>query len=450
MFREYDIRGIAGDDFTESIVETLGKSLAVFMRGKKTHNCIAVGRDGRHTSKALANALIDGLTSAGVNVIDIGRAPTGVTYYASATLKVDCAVQITGSHNPKEYNGMKIALGPSTIHGKDIQKLKEIGERGKFPVAKRPVTITRLNVVPQYQRRVLRDVKLRRRLRVVVDAGNGVGGEVAVPLFESLGCEVIPLYCDVDGDFPNHHPDPTLPETLRVLIKTVKKHGANLGIGLDGDADRIGAVDELGNIIPGDQLLMVLARSVLASNPGATIIGDVKCSRTLFDDVAAHGGKPLMWKTGHSLMKDAMVKHRAQLGGEMSGHIFFKNRWYGFDCAIYAAARLLETLAATRRPFSTYFNDVPKTYATPEIRVDAAEERKFPIVKQATAYFKEELGLRVNTIDGARIEFDDGWGLVRASNTSPVLVMRFEANSAKRLAEIQKLVETKINALNHK
>ena len=448
IFREYDIRGVTPTDLNEEIIEVLGKAFAVYLKGRKTHNTVAVGRDGRLTSKALANAFIDGLTASGMNVFDIGEVPTGVTYFALFTLDVDAAVQITGSHNPKEYNGLKMGVGSTTIHGSEIQKLRKIAEKGEFLTAKKPVTITRMNIIPKYWKRIAGSITVKRKLKVVVDAGNGVGGPVAVPLYKELGCEVVPLFCDVDGNFPNHHPDPTLPETLKTLIRTVKKEKADLGIAFDGDGDRIGAVDELGNVIPGDKLLLLFAREVLKDKPGAAIIGEVKCSRSLYEDIAKHGGKPIMWKTGHSLIKDAMREHKAQLAGEMSGHIFFKHRWYGFDDAVYAGARLLELVASGRKPLSAHFKNVPETFVTEEIRIDTDEVRKFAIVDEATKYFQNELKLDVNTIDGARIEFEDGWGLLRASNTSPKLVMRCEATSKKRMNEICKLIEGKVKELN--
>lgn len=447
IFREYDIRGIAGKDLDESTYEAVGKAACAFMKGKLKNKCLVVGRDGRLTSKAYANALIDGITSCGVNVIDIGLVPTGLLYFGLFTLPVDGGVMITASHNPKEYNGMKVAVGESTIHGKDIQKLREVALAGAFPKAKGPVTITRMDIVPKYIARVTRDIKLKRKLKVVLDGGNGTGGPVGVPLYEALGCEVIPLYCDVDGTFPNHHPDPTVPENLKDLVAKVKRTKADLGIAYDGDTDRIGAVDEKGNVIFGDQLLILFARAVLKAKPGATIIGEVKSSRTLYQDIAKHGGKPIMWKTGHSLIKAAMKKFGAQLAGEMSGHMFFKHRWYGFDDAIYAGARLLELLASGKKSLSEHLANVPKMYSTPEMRIETSETKKFEIVRQAQDYFKKQ-GYNVNTIDGVRIEFDDGWGLVRASNTSPVLVMRCEAETPKRLSEIRDLIESKIKELN--
>ena len=448
IFREYDIRGVTKRDLTEEIVEHLGKSIAVYMRGKKKHNCMAVGRDGRLTSKAYAHALIDGITASGIDVIDLGEVPTGVTYFSLFSQKVDGAVMITGSHNPKEYNGLKIAVNQSTIHGEEIQKIRAIAEAGKFLTAKKPVTITRMNIVPKYLNRIKRDIKLKRKLTVVVDAGNGIGGTTAVPLFEALGCEVIPLYCEVDGNFPNHHPDPTLPESLKSLVAAVKRRKADLGIAFDGDADRIGAVDNKGEMIAGDRLLILFARAILKEKPGAAVIGEVKCSRSLYEDIAKHGGKPVMWMAGHSLIKAAMKKYNAELAGEMSGHIFFKHRWYGFDDAVYAGARLLEILASGRKSLHQHLDDIPKTFVTDEIRIETTDDSKFRIVAAATRYFKEDLGLDVNDIDGARIEFDDGWGLVRASNTSPMLVMRAEATTRKRLKEICTLIEGKIDELN--
>jgi len=447
IFREYDIRGVTGTELTEEAVELIGRAFARYLKGKRKHNCVVVGRDGRLTSRAFAHAVIDGLTASGVNVIDIGEVPTGMTYFGLATLDVDGSIQITGSHNPKEYNGLKLGVGPTTIHGKEIQKIRAIIQNEDFIEGKKPVTITRMDLMAKYHSAIARRIKLKRKLKVVVDAGNGVGGKVAVPLYEKLGCEVIPLYCDVDGTFPNHHPDPTIGSSLKKMISVVKKEKADLGIGFDGDADRIGAVDEQGQIIPGDMLLLLFARSVLEDKPGATVVGEVKCSRVLYSDIEEHGGEAIMWKAGHSLIKDAMIRHGALLGGEMSGHIFFKHKWYGFDCAVYAGARLLELVAAKRKPLSAHLAGLPKMYATEEMRIPTTDSRKWKIVEKATKYFQDQ-GLEVNTIDGARIEFEDGWGLLRVSNTSPQLVMRAEAESAKRLREIKQLIEKKIEELN--
>jgi len=448
IFREYDIRGIADQDLSEDVFERLGQAYAVYLRGKKKHNTVCVGRDGRLTSKAYSRAVIDGIVSSGINVIDIGEVPTPLLYFSLFTLPVDGGVMITGSHNPKDYNGMKVAVGNATIHGKEIQKLGRIAIGDKRITTRKPVTITRMDIVPKYIRRVVSGIHLKRKLKIVVDAGNGVGGVIGVPVFEQLGCEVIPLYCDVDGNFPNHHADPTLGEGLKKLIATVKRTKADCGLAFDGDADRLGGVDNKGEILWGDKLLVLFARSVLKEKPGATIIGEVKCSRTLYEDIAKHGGKPIMWKTGHSLIKAAMKKFHAQVAGEMSGHMFFKHRWYGFDDAIYSGARLLEFLAAGKKTLHEHLADVPKTFVTEEIRIKTDEARKFKIVADATRHFQKDLGLNVNTIDGARIEFPDGWGLLRASNTSPMLVMRCEAGSRKRLNEIRALIENKIQELN--
>jgi len=454
IFREYDIRGIAdsseGDEVTlpSETVEQIGKALSIYMRRKLKHNTLCVGRDGRLTSKKLANAVIDGITSCGINVIDIGEVPTPLLYFALFNLEVDGGVMITGSHNPKQYNGLKVAVGNTTIHGSEIQALGRIAmEATEFPKARRPVTITRLDLVPKYVNKVASIIKLKRPLKVVIDAGNGVGGRIAEPLYKRLGCDVTPLYCDVDGAFPNHHPDPTLPASLATLVKTVKRLKADCGIAFDGDADRLGGVDNEGNILWGDKLLILFARSILQEKPGATVIGEVKCSRVLYEDIAKHGGKPVMWKTGHSLIKAAMKQFGAQVAGEMSGHMFFKHRWYGFDDAIYSGARLLEFLSRGQQTLHEHLVDLPKTFITDEIRIKTQEDRKFKIVEEATRYFKG-LGLEVNTIDGARVEFPDGWGLLRASNTSPMLVMRCEAYSKKRLKEICDLVGNKTDELN--
>ena len=450
IFREYDIRGIVGEDadINESVMERLGMAYAAYMRGKKKFNTVVVGRDGRLSGKVLSNAVIDGITACGINVIDIGMVPTPVLYFALNTLDVDGGLMLTASHNPKDYNGMKVAVGNTTIFGSEIQKLGAIAREGKFPLSGKTTTITRMNLFDKYMARIRKGISLKRRLKVVVDAGNGVGGGVAVPLYESLGCEVIPLYCDVDGNFPNHHPDPTKKENLGALIRAVKKHGADIGIGFDGDVDRLGGCDEQGNMLAGDRLLTLFARAILKEKPGATIMGEVKCSRGFYEDVEKRGGNVIMWRTGHSHIKAAMKKFHAELAGEMSGHIFFKHRWYGFDDAIYGGARLLELLAAEKRPLSAHFADIPERFITPEIEFSCPDSKKFAVVKQATEYFKNTLKLQVVTIDGARIEFPDGWGLLRASNTAPKLVMRVEADTKKRMKEIEALIRNKVLELN--
>jgi len=447
VFREYDIRGIAGKDLDESTYETLGKAYAAYMRGKRKHNTVVVGRDGRLTGKAYSAALIDGLTACGFNVIDIGEVPSPVLYFALNTLKVDGGLMLTASHNPKNYNGLKIGVGKTTIYGNEIQKLRKIAEAGVFPEVNKTTTITRMDLVPKYAARILKGITLKRKLKVVVDAANGVGGVVAVPLFEKLGCEVIPLFCDVDGNFPNHHADPTKEENLADIKKAVKKHKADIGIAFDGDVDRLGGCDELGNPLWGDRLVAVFAENILKDKPGSTFIGEVKCSRSMYAHIEKKGGKAIMWRTGHSHLKAALNEFHAQLAGEMSGHIFFKHRWYGFDDAIYSGARLLEILAGGRKPLSDHFKNIPVLPITPEMEYDCEDSRKFDVIAEARDYFQKELGLDVVTIDGARIEFPDGWGLLRASNTSPKLVVRVEAETDKRKKEILKLIEDKLKAL---
>lgn len=448
IFREYDIRGIAGTDLTEENIEALGGAYVAYMRGKIKYNTVVVGRDGRLSGKAFSRALIDGLTNAGMNVIDIGQVPSPVLYFALNTLKVDGGLMLTASHNPGEYNGVKVGVGKTTIYGDEIQKLRMVAEKGNYPRAKKPVTITKMDIVPKYIAKIASIITLKRKLRVVVDAANGVGGPVAVPLFEKLGCEVIPLYCEVDGRFPNHHADPTIPDNLKDLIKLVKKTKADVGIGFDGDVDRLGGCDEKGNMLWGDRLVALFAEHILKDKPGATIIGEVKCSRSMYEHIARHGGKGVMWRTGHSHLKAAMKEMHAELAGEMSGHIFFKHRWYGFDDAIYSAARLLEILAAEDRPLSSHFEPIPVRFNTPEIHFNSPDEKKFDVVQRAVHYFKDEIGLNVNTMDGARIEFEDGWGLLRASNTSPKLVVRVEADTRKRMNDILKMIEKKVVELN--
>ncbi|MGI6139714.1 MAG: phosphomannomutase/phosphoglucomutase [Candidatus Hydrogenedentales bacterium] len=451
IFREYDIRGIVGDDadINEEVMERLGMAFAAYLRGKKKYNRVVIARDGRLSGKSLSNAVIDGLTACGLDVIDLGMVPTPVLYYGLQTLEVDGGLMLTASHNPKNYNGMKVAVGKGTIFGAEIQKLGAIAQKGVFPLSKKKsVTITRMNLCDKYIARVRRGISLQRKLKVVVDAGNGVGGLVAVPLYEALGCEVIPLYCEVDGNFPNHHPDPTKEENLQHLIRAVKKHKADVGIGFDGDVDRLGGCDERGKMLAGDRLLTLFARDILQQKPGSVILGEVKCSRSFYEDVEKRGGKSIMWRTGHSHIKAAMKKFNAQLAGELSGHIFFKHRWYGFDDAIYGGARLLELLAKEDKALSEHFVDFPDRFATPEIEFNCPDNKKFEVVKQATDYFKKTLKLDVVTIDGARIEFPDGWGLLRASNTAPKLVMRVEADTKKRMKEIEALVRDKVLELN--
>lgn len=443
IFREYDIRGIAERDLPDSFTHQLGLSIGTFLQ-KTGGRTLALGRDCRLTSQRLHSALSDGLVEAGIHVIDVGLISTPVLYFATHHLKTDGGVMITGSHNPSEHNGFKICIGHSTIHGNDIQKLKTHIESQDYTCGPGGKMEQRL-VENDYIDHIARSIKISEPVRVVIDAGNGMGGKIAAALYRKIGCEVTSLFEEYDGNFPNHHPDPTVLENLKFLIQKVTADRARLGIGFDGDADRIGVIDATGRPLFGDELLVIFARDILAKSPGASVISDVKASHRLFQDIDRRGGKPILWKTGHSLIKAKMRESGALLAGEMSGHIFFKDRYFGFDDAIYAGARILEILSHTEKTPMELLSDLPPTYSTPEIRVDCADEIKFHVVNSAREKF-EKMGLRVNAIDGARIDFLDGWGLVRASNTQPVLVYRFEAETVERLNEIRLLVEGVVNS----
>ena len=457
IFREYDIRGIVGRDLTDATVAKLANAVGTFFvrSGAKR---IAVGFDARMSSPRFRDLLVSGLNQIGCDVLDIGRVPTPVLYFAVFTEKVDGGVMITGSHNPPDHNGFKICLGKSTIFGEQIQAIKNIAlaeefawgattiERESPTDEKVKPKIETADILQEYQRQLLRRVTVGAKpIKVVVDAGNGMGGVTAIPLYRALGYEIVELFTEPDSDFPNHHPDPTVVENLQDAIKAVKETGADLAIAFDGDGDRIGVVDENGRIIWGDELMVLLSRSVLQEKPNATIIAEVKCSQKLFDDIAENGGKPLMWKAGHSLIKAKMKETNAALAGEMSGHIFFADRFYGFDDATYAGARLLEILSNTDKTLSELLSDLPETFSTPELRVDCAEEKKFEVVQKIAEEFAKTN--EVITIDGARILFENGWGLVRASNTQAILVLRFEADTNENLIAIRETVESRVNYL---
>ncbi|PIW00599.1 MAG: phosphomannomutase, partial [Deltaproteobacteria bacterium CG17_big_fil_post_rev_8_21_14_2_50_51_6] len=398
---------------------------------------ISLGRDCRLSSPGLASSLTEGLLGAGIDVCDIGVVPTPLLYYSIHTLDVLGGIQVTGSHNPPEYNGFKLCLGTASIYGKEIQKIKDIFESGRF--YEQSGSLTKASVTASYTDELLRRTSMgKRKISAVIDAGNGVGGQVALKAYRDLGCDITGLFCDPDGSFPNHHPDPTIPENLHSLRQEVVKRSADLGIAFDGDADRIGVIDEKGGILWGDQLMIIFSRSLLARHPGATIIGEVKCSQALYDDIGKNGGRAIMWKAGHSLIKAKMKEEKALLAGEMSGHIFFAERYFGFDDAVYAGARLLEILSSTDRPVSALLAGVPRMINTPEIRMDCPEEKKFKVVKELVEDFKRDY--KVIDVDGARVIMDGGWGLVRASNTQPVLVLRFEAANQDRLAQIRDLI----------
>ncbi len=446
IFREYDIRGIVDEDLTEQAVEAVGKALGsqLAIEAGDGGRTVVMGRDCRLSGPRFAERMIAGLTSTGCDVVDLGVVPTPLTYFAAATLPVQGLCMITGSHNPAEYNGLKVGLGKSTLHGSGIQALRQRIESGKFVTGAGRVTTH--DIVSEYRAYVAKNLQPGpKKLKVVVDAGNGTGGVVAVPLFRALGFEVVPLFLEMDGRFPNHHPDPTVEANLAQLQARVLEEKADLGIAYDGDADRVGAVDERGNVLWGDQLMILFARALLEEEPGAAIVGEVKCSMNLYDDIARRGGRPIMWKAGHSLIKAKMKEEGAVLAGEMSGHIFFANRWFGFDDGIYSSGRLLELVSRADRPLSQLLSDVPRTFASPEIRVDCPEEKKFEVVKRAQAWFSERY--EAVTVDGVRVTFPDGWGLVRASNTQPLLVLRFEATSPERLREISDLVTGKVEEI---
>jgi phosphomannomutase/phosphoglucomutase len=440
IFREYDIRGLVDKDLTIEVVELLGRGLGTIIR-RKGGRSIAVGRDCRESSTRFRDALCQGLTSTGLDVFDVGVVPTPLTYFAANTLPVDGLAMITGSHNPPEYNGFKIGAGKTTFHGPEIQALRKLIEARDFVKGERPGTLTPYDIVTPYNHFIRQTVKVGRKgMKIVIDAGNGTGGAVAVPLFQSMGFDVVPLYCEMDSNFPNHHPDPTVVENLQDLIAAVKREKAEVGIAYDGDSDRIGVIDDQGNILWGDQLMILFSRHVLKESPGAAIVGEVKCSYTLYDDIAKHGGKPVMWKAGHSLIKAKMKEEHAELAGEMSGHIFFKHRYFGFDDAVYSSARLLEILTHEPKKLSALLADVPKTFSTPELRMDTVEEKKFELVRRATEALRAA-GHSLVDVDGVRVTFPDGWGLIRASNTQPILVLRYEARTEQRLGEIRKLIE---------
>lgn len=452
IFREYDIRGVVGEDLTPELATVIGRAVAskVQKAGKKE---VAVGRDCRLSSPALAQGLTEGLLSSGCRVVDLGVVPTPLVYFSVFYKKMEAAVMITGSHNPPEFNGFKVMVGEETLYGEGIQDLYRIIEAEDFVRPASGGTRSEYNPVPEYIDYVAAQVKLARPVRVVIDPGNGTAGPVAAPLFRRLGAEVIELYTEMDGRFPNHHPDPTLPEALKDLIATVKDRGAELGIAYDGDADRLGAVDDTGQIIWGDQLMIIFARDLLASHPGAAVISEVKASQVLYDEIRRLGGRPIMWKTGHSLIKKKIREEKALLAGEMSGHIFFADRWFGFDDAIYASSRLLEIVSRSDRKLSRYLADLPRTYNTPEIRIYASDEVKFRIVEMVKEALSQRPGVRqIIDIDGVRAVFDRGWGLLRASNTQPVLVLRFEASSPEDLerirSEVHGVLEGVIRKLN--
>ena len=437
IFREYDIRGIADTDFDRDFAFTLGRAYGTYALGQGKKR-VAVGRDCRLTSDKYAAALRQGLRATGLDVLDIGVCPTPLMYFSLHHYDLDGGLQVTGSHNPPEHNGFKICLGKITIHGQEIQELRRLVERDVFASGQGKEESA--PIIPPYQQFVSRQFgRLAREIAVVVDAGNSTAGPVAPPIFRSLGCQVTELFCDLDGRFPNHHPDPTIPENLTHLIAKVKETGAEVGIAYDGDADRLGLVDRHGHIIWGDEMLVLFARDILQRQPGAVIVSEVKCSQRLFDDIAQKGGTPIMWKAGHSLLKAKLRETGAVLGGEMSGHMFFADRYFGYDDAIYASCRMLEILGKSGKELTDLLADLPPSCTTPEIRVDCPDELKFHIAEKVRDRFRGQY--EIVDVDGVRVKFPEGWGLVRASNTQPVLVLRFEATTPEKLAEYRALME---------
>jgi phosphomannomutase/phosphoglucomutase len=436
IFRKYDIRGIFPDDLDMETVRRLGHVL-----GREAETCVAVGRDVRDSGSQLLQWISEGAGYAGCRVVDLGVQTTPMTYYAAHVLEKPVTVMITGSHNPPEYNGFKVMRGVHTLFGDEIDELRRrMVDSDYRGTEESSPEIERVSLRSDYLERLLSEFCMDRALKVAVDAGNGTGGDVSCEVLGKLGCQVLPLYCEMDGSFPNHHPDPTVESNLQDLVSTVVRERADLGIAFDGDADRLGVVDDKGRIVWGDRILVLLAKSVLAEHPGATVISEVKASRLFFDQVQKAGGRAVMSPTGHSIIKQTMQREDALLAGEMSGHIFFRDRYYGYDDALYAALRLMELLAGSERTLSEMLDELPSTLSTPEIRETCLEEQKFDLVDIVKRNLRDAGSYRVIDIDGVRVEFDEGWALLRASNTQPVLVMRFEADSEPRLREYEELI----------
>ncbi len=440
IFREYDIRGIVDKDLTDDTVSLLAKGAATYFlkEGCKT---VTVGRDVRLSGKRFRDIVVREFVGAGLHVIDLGEITSPMSYWSTFTMPVDGAIMVTASHNPADYNGFKISIGTNSIYGSKIQDLLKLIQTGKFATG--TGSVKEVSIRDEYLKDITSRISLGKKLRVVTDCANATGGLIAPDFYRMIGCEVIELYSEPDGRFPNHHPDPTVDKYLVDLIAKVKETGADLGIGFDGDSDRIGVVDNLGRVVRGDALLAILSRDVIKRNPGAEIVFDVKCSQGLIEDITAHGGKPVMWKTGHSLIKSKMKEINGPIAGEMSGHLFIADNFYGFDDAIFDGARLIQLLSHTSEKLSSMHDSFPKYYSTPETRLDVAnDDIKFEMVAKAVEFFKK--GFEVIDIDGVRVQFGDGWGLIRASNTQPVIVVRFEARTPERRDEIMHLMLGKL------
>ncbi len=438
IFRAYDIRGIFNEDLTLEVAENIGRAFGTYLGGDKK---FVVGRDARISSPQIKDSLIKGLISTGCQVMDIGMVPTPVLYFAIHHYEKDGGVMVTGSHNPPQYNGFKLCKGTHTLYGPEIQELGKIVDVGRYKEGSGEVE--ERDVIEDYLSYIKNKVKLGKKIKAVIDAGNGAAGLIATRLFREVGCQVFELNCQPDGNFPKHFPDPTVDAYLEELIEKVKKEGVDLGIAYDGDADRLGVVDNSGKIIRGDQLLILFSREILEKNPGAKIIFEVKCSQALIEDIEAHDGIPIMYRTGHSFIKKKMREENALLAGEMSGHFFFADDYYGYDDGIFASLKMVELLSQSDRKLSELVAGMPSYFSTPEIRIRCPEEEKFKVVEKVMKKFQEK-GYEVITVDGARVQFEDGWGLVRASNTEPALILRFEGKTEKRMREIEEIIKKKL------
>jgi phosphomannomutase/phosphoglucomutase len=444
IFREYDIRGVAGEDIGELDVIDIGKAYGSLLIGQGRKK-VSVGRDCRKTSDRFSQLFIQGIISTGLNVVDIGICPTPVLYFSIHHLELDGGAMVTASHNPPEYNGFKLMSGLNSIHSQGLQDILKIIEIKDY--VKGEGQESKTDVTTSYMGNLLENINLNKKIKIGIDAGNGTGGITALPVLRKLGCEVYDIFCDLDGSFPNHEADPTQKKNLTDLIAMVKEKNLDLGVGYDGDADRIGVVDKKGNVIYGDQLMVIYAREILERKPGATFISEVKCSMVMYDDIRSRGGNAIMWRTGHSLIKKKMKEEKAELAGEMSGHIFFKDRYFGFDDALYATCRLLEIMADTGLGVDELIQDLPQTFTTPEIRVECPDSIKFDVVDKIVAHYKAIPDQEVIDIDGLRAVYEDGWGLVRASNTQPALVLRFESLTQNRLDEIRDGIESTLEKI---
>lgn len=441
IFREYDIRGRVSADLTDDVVRDIGRAFATYMADRGNSRA-SIGRDCRLSSDRFRDLVTEGMTEGGLSVTDLGVVTTPLFYFSlfNPAVDVEGGLMITGSHNPPDYNGFKVACGKSTLFGREVQRIGDIIEDGRYRNGSgRRGTVTEYKgIIEDYYRFIRENITIERGLKVVVDAGNGTAGVVACPIMEEMGQKVEPLFCDMDGRFPNHFPDPTVEKNLEELRKKVLRTSADLGIAYDGDGDRIGVIDDRGNAIWGDYLMIIFARDILKKHRGRYFVSEVKCSKNLFEDIEKKGGKAVMWKAGHSLIKQKMAEVGAVLGGEMSGHMFFADRFFGFDDAVYASLRLLEILSRDKRRLSDFLKDLPPTWSTPELRVDCPEEVKFKVVGEITEYYRQRFNV-VDT-DGVRVILPDGWGLVRASNTQPILVLRFEADSEEALGRIRDMI----------